>query len=131
MHRHRILGVLDVVVGLALLGLIWTALPARWTPLDVSGSLLSLSLVGSGVALILHKPWAARVGRIVGAATLAIGMLLVSALAITAAHLWGLYGPVGRGATMILALVAALLAPYLVGLPAAQVWLLRSRDVAK
>jgi hypothetical protein len=50
--------------------------------------------------------------------------LLVATLAITASFLSGIYGPVGRGGALILALAAALALPYLIVLPSAQlVWL--------
>jgi hypothetical protein len=61
----------------------------------------------------------------VGAAfALALGLALVTWLALTASWLSGVYGPVGRGGALLLAFVAALALPYLVVLPAVQlVWL--------
>ena len=48
-------------------------------------------------------------------------------LAVTASHLAGLYGPVGRGGALILAVVGLLVVPYLVLLPVAQLVTLRKR----
>ncbi len=55
---------------------------------------------------------------------LALGLFAVTVVAVTASWLSGIYGPVGRGGAIILALVAALALPYLVVLPVVQlVWL--------
>jgi len=55
---------------------------------------------------------------------LALGLFLVSVLAVTASWLSGVYGPVGAGGAIILTLVAVLALPYLVVLPVVElVWL--------
>lgn len=124
------IGIADLIVGLLALGAIWVLLPARWWPVDVFGTLLALAFLGSGFGLIRATPWAERVARVVGVVALACGSTLVTALAITAGWLSGLYGPVGGGGALILAAVAALLVPYLVLFPAAQVFVMlrRTRD---
>ena len=59
--------------------------------------------------------------------TLATGLALSPSLAVTATWLTSVYGPVGRGGAVVLVLVAALLAPYLVVLPGAKlVWTLNA-----
>jgi len=56
--------------------------------------------------------------------TLALGLVLVGALAVSASYLAGIYGPVGRGGAVLFILVMALAIPYLVALPGAElVWL--------
>jgi hypothetical protein len=60
------------------------------------------------------------------ALALVFGLVLVTALALTASWLSGVYGPVGRGGALLLTLVAALALPYLVVLPLVQLVWLRS-----
>ena len=56
--------------------------------------------------------------------SLALGLALVTVLAVTASWLSGVYGPVGAGGAVVLVLVAALALPYLVVLPVVRlVWL--------
>jgi hypothetical protein len=123
--RHPWLGAIDLVTALLLLGGVWGVLPARWWPVDVGATLLGALLAASGVGLLAGLPWARRVGLVAGGAALVLGLALVTTLALTASYLSGLYGPVGRGGAVILALVAALALPYLVLFPAAQLVALR------
>ncbi len=125
--RHPWLGAADLFVGAGTLGGIWVALPARWWPVDVGGTLLATLFVVSGFGLLTGAPWSRRVGVAVGAVTLAMGLALVTAIALSASQLAGLYGPVGRGGALILAVVGLLVTPYLVMLPVAQLVTLRSR----
>lgn len=119
------LGIADVVAGtLMFLGL-WFGLPSRWWPVDVLGSLVALALGAVGVALIVGFPWARWIARVVSWTVLVAGTSLVSLLSWTVAYLMGLYGPVGQGGAMILTVVAALLFPYLVVLPAMHIVVLR------
>ena len=124
-HRHPWLGAIDLATALLLLGGVWGVLPARWWPVDVGASVLGALLLASGAGLLAGAPWARRVGLVAGAAALVLGLALVTTLALTASYLAGLYGPVGRGGAVILALVAALALPYLVIFPAAQLVALR------
>ncbi len=125
MRRHPILGAVDVLVAVGGLVAIWAALPARWWPVDVGGTAVALAFAASGTGLLLGKPWGQGVGRVVAGVILVLGLSVVTAIAVTASHVAGLYGPVGRGGALILLLVAALLLPYTVGLPAAQLFILR------
>lgn len=131
MRRHPVLGAVDLLVGAGALIAIWSALPARWWPVDVGGTAVALAFGASGAGLVLGKAWGPRVGRIVAGVILVLGLCVVTAIAVTASHVAGLYGPVGRGGGLILALVAALLLPYTVGLPAAQLYILRPEPKAK
>jgi len=121
----RVLAVVDLVVAVLVLAAIWGALPARWWPVDVLGTLLALVLGAGGVGLWLGTRWGTRLALAGGVTVLAAGLLLTTALAWTAAHVAGLYGPVGGGGAVLLFTIAALLLPYLVILPAAQIVLLR------
>ena len=125
--RHPWLGGADLLAGALVLGGVWVALPARWWPVDVVGTLLGAAFVVTGVGLLVGAPWSERAGVLVGRVALAVGLALVTLLAVTASHLAGLYGPVGRGGALILAVVGLLVVPYLVLLPVAQLVTLRKR----
>jgi hypothetical protein len=112
----------DLILGLVVASLIWTALPARWWPVDVAGTLLATLFAASGAALLLHYRWARPLAQVAAGLGLLVGALAVTLLTVTAGHLVGLYGPVGQGGALILAIVAALILPYLVVLPLAQLW---------
>lgn len=122
---HPWLVALDALTAALLLGGVWLALPARWWPVDLVGTALGLLFATSAVGLGLRAPWGRTVGRIAAGAGLAVGLGTVTTLALTASYLAGLYGPVGAGGALILAAVAALVLPYLVALPAAQLLALR------
>ena len=78
----------------------------------------------AGIGLLGRFSWGERVARVASTIALALGLVLVATLAVTASYLSGIYDAVGRGGSVILALVAALALPYLVALPAAQLlWL--------
>lgn len=124
--RRPWLAFFDVLTAVLLVGGIWLALPARWWPVDVVGTLLALAFAASGVGLAIGAQWAVRVARATAAVSLVLGLALATTLALTAAYLSGLYGAVGSGGALLLTAVAALVLPYLVALPAAQLALLRS-----
>lgn len=126
-HKRRVLGGIDVGLALLLLFMIWVGLPARWWPVDVIGTALALLLGVAGGGLYAGTPWAHRLGVIASAVALVIGTGLFTALAFTASHVAGLYGPVGQGGALILFTVALLVLPYLVALPAAQLFVLVRR----
>ncbi len=126
-ERRAWLGAADLFVGLSMLIAVWVALPARWWPVDVVGTLLGALFTVSGAGLVAGARWARRVGLVAGGVALVIGMALVTALTLSAAQLTGLYGPVGRGGALILAVVTLMVVPYLVALPAAQLAALRRR----
>ena len=120
-RNHRFVGVTQILVAALLCGGVWVALPARWWPVDVAGTLLAVVSAAGGVGLLAGRRWGLRVARAVGWVVLAAGCVTVSALALTVAHLWGLYGAVGSGGGLLMGTIAALVLPYLVGLPA--LWL--------
>jgi hypothetical protein len=103
---------------------VFQGLPSRWLPVDGTAAVIIALFAAAGLGLLGRTSWAPKAAWLASAVSLAIGILLVATLALTASFLAGIYGPVGRGGALILALVAALALPYLVVLPAAQlVWL--------
>jgi hypothetical protein len=109
----------------ALLGVgVFVGLPARWWPIDASTAIVSALLVASGVGLLMHTSWSPRVARIAAMVALAFGLVLTTMLLVTASYLGGIYGAVGKGGAVIMLLVLAMVLPYLVFFPAAQLlWL--------
>ena len=117
-------GLGNVAAALVVAVGVFAGLPARYWPVDLSAVALVLLLGASGAGLLLRAKWGERVARIAALVVLALGLVLVATLAITASYLSGIYGPVGKGGAVIFVLVAALALPYLVLLPAAQLlWL--------
>jgi hypothetical protein len=116
-RASRVFGIADLVTA-AGVGLgVFAGLPARWWPVDVvAGTLVALE-VAAGMGLLIQARWAERVARGASAAALAVGLVTVTVLALTASWLSGVYGPVGAGGAVVLTLVAALALPYLVVLP--------------
>jgi hypothetical protein len=123
-----VFGVVDILSALLVYLGVWQGLPARYWPIDLTGTAILLLLAVAGLGLLTRASWGATFARIASMVTLALGLLLMATLAITASYLSGIYGPVGRGGALILVLVAALSLPYLVVLPAAQLlWIGRWR----
>jgi hypothetical protein len=123
-----VFGVADLVTAAVVVLGVFVGLPSRWAPIDVAAAALALLDLASGVGLLASRPWAPCVARWASVIALALGLWLVAVLAITASWLSGVYGPVGLGGAVILALVAALALPYLVVLPVVRlVWLREAR----
>jgi hypothetical protein len=117
-------GSFDVLAAaLVVLG-VFDGLPARYWLVDGVAAVLGALLLVAGLGLVSNRAWAPRVARAASFVALAVGLVLVATLAVTASYLSGIYGPVGKGGALILVLIAALALPYLVVLPATQlVWL--------
>lgn len=115
-----------LVAGLVLIG-IWLALPARYVWIDVAGSGLAGLYAVSGLALLLRLGWARPFALVCSWIALALGAATVTALVFSVAHLSGQYGPVGKGGALLMGTIAALVLPYLVGLPVLQLTWLRRR----
>jgi hypothetical protein len=117
-------GAVDLLSAVVVYVAVFQGLPTRYLPIDAAATAVILLLGIAGVGLLTKKSWAAMVARVASAVTLALGLALVTTLAVTVSYLAGIYGPVGRGGALILGLAAALGIPYVVALPAAQlVWL--------
>jgi hypothetical protein len=121
---HRLgFGVANVAIGALLAVGVFRWLPARWWVVDGGAALVASLLVASGAALLARHRLAVRLTRIAAAVSLVLGLALFAALAFTAAWIGGLYGPVGTSGAIVFGLVAVLVLPYLVILPAAElVW---------
>ena len=108
---------------------VFIGLPSRWAPVDASALLIVALETASAAGLVRRAPWGVRVARATSAVALVMGLGLVTVLAVTAAWLSGVYGPVGFGGAVVLALVAALALPYLVAVPIVElVWLREARS---
>jgi hypothetical protein len=120
-------GVLNLAsAGLLTIG-VFGGLPDRYWPVDSAAAALIGLLLASGIGLVLRTSWCARCAKVTAAASLAVGLVLIGALAISASYLAGIYGPIGRGGAIIFVLVLALAVPYLVAIPVAElVWLGRA-----
>lgn len=116
-------GVTALVVGVG----VFAGLPARWWPVDVGAGLLVALQLAAVAALVRETPWSTRILRTAAAVALAMGLFLVTTLTLTAGWLSGVYGPVGQGGAIVLVLVAALVLPYLVVLPLAELAALQPR----
>jgi hypothetical protein len=106
---------------------VFAGLPSRWWPVDAAAVLLVVTQGAAGAGLFASAPWAPRIARVAAIVALALGLFAVTVLAVTASWLSGIYGPVGKGGAIVLALVAALVLPYLVVLPVAELAVLQPR----
>jgi hypothetical protein len=124
-NKERIVAFFELLVATLLIVGIWVALPARWWPVDLVGSLLAATLTMAAAGLLFNRRWGRLISIAVSWSSLAVGMATVTALAWTASYLAALYGPIGKGGALLLGETAALLIPYLIGLPLIQLVLLR------
>jgi hypothetical protein len=124
-HKRRTVALFELLVAALLIVGIWVALPARWWPVDIVGSILATVLTVAAVGLLVNSGWGRLLSIAASWLSLAVGMITVTVLAWTAAYLAGLYGPIGGGGALILGAVAVLLIPYLIGFPVIQLALLR------
>ncbi|MFT5353816.1 MAG: hypothetical protein ACI9KE_001016 [Polyangiales bacterium] len=118
------MGALNVGTALLLLGCIWKALPVRWAPVDVLGTLLALLFLASGVMLWRGQKGSRKLGLWSAGIILLSGAILGTALMVTAGTLAGLYGPVGGGGAIILAAACFMMVPYFIVFPASQLYFL-------
>jgi hypothetical protein len=124
-----VLGVADALSALVIAVGVFGGLPSRWLPIDGPAAILAGMEVVSAAGLLSGAGWGRALGRATAALALGVGLAVCTALALTAGWLRGVYGPVGAGGAVILGLVAALVLPYLVALPAVQVvWLAPARE---
>jgi hypothetical protein len=112
----------------ALVGVgVFAGLPSRWAPVDAVAAVLVALDVTSGVGLLTGARWALRVATAAALGSLAVGLFATTALGVSVSWLLGVYGPVGKGGGILFVLVAALIFPYLVVLPCAEILWVRSR----
>lgn len=111
-------GVVNVLVAVMVAWGVFRGLPTRWWVVDSGGAIVAALMGASGVALLVNHRRAEVVTRVAAAVVLVLGLAVFAALALTASWLHGVYGPVGKGGSAIFALVALLVLPYIVVLPA-------------
>lgn len=127
-----VFGIADVLTAALVAIGVFVGLPSRWAPVDVAAVVLIAVDLAAGVGLLASVSWGPRAARAASALSLAVGLSLITTLALTASWLSGVYGPVGMGGAVILALVAALALPYLVVLPVVRlVWLRGVKPLAR
>lgn len=122
---RRWVAAMQLVVATLLLTGIWLGLPARYALVDALGTGVAVLYVAAACGLLSGVAWGRLLARVASYIALALGALTVTLLAMSAAQLAGLYGPVGSGGALLLGTVALLVLPYLVALPAVQLALLR------
>jgi hypothetical protein len=113
-------GITNLSLAVLAYGGIFRGLPSRWLPVDLAGVIVIALMGASGVALVANRRGAIPLARVASFVVLGIGMLLFATLVLTASWLAGVYGPVGRGGAAIFALVSAMVLPYTIVLPAAE-----------
>ena len=106
---------------------IFAGLPSRWAPVDIAAGAIVATQAAAGVGLLARTRWAEKMARVAATVALAIGLFAVTMLAVTASWLYGVYGPVGRGGSLVMLLVLSMLLPYVVALPLGQLLWLRPR----
>jgi hypothetical protein len=111
-------GVVNLLVSALVAWCVFRGLPTRWWVVDTGGAFVVALMAASGLALLANHRRAEVVTRVAAAVVLALGLSLFAVLAVTASWLYGVYGPIGRGGTALFALIAVLVFPYLVVLPA-------------
>ena len=111
-------GILNLVVAILVAWGVFRNLPTRWWVVDGGAAIVTALMGASGLALLANHKLAEPITRAAGAVVFVLGLATFAALALTASWLFGVYGPVGRGGAAIFALVALLVFPYVVVLPA-------------
>jgi hypothetical protein len=120
-RRARIgFGVANLAVAAFVVGGVFRFLPTRWWVVDTGAVVVGLLLGSSGLALLCKLPIAEPLTRIASAVVLVLGLALFTAIVTTAGWIGGVYGQVGMSGAIIFGLVAALVLPYVVVLPAVE-----------
>ena len=120
----RWLGGLDLLLAAILLGGIWGVLPTRWWLIDTIGTVLAVAFLVSAAGLLTRQAWGRRVALVVSWAVMVASLLCVTLLVWSAAHLAGLYGPIGQGGAALFGFVTLFIAPYFIAAPASKIVLL-------
>jgi len=120
-RRARIgFGVANVAVAAFVVVGVFRFLPTRWWVVDAGAVIVGLLLGSSGLTLLAEAPIAEKLTRLASGLVLAIGLALFTAIVGTAGWIGGVYGQVGASGAIIFGLVAALVLPYVVVLPAVE-----------
>ena len=117
---------LNALVALMLLVGVFGLIQPRFWALDIPAAALSAVELVSAVALFARLPWALRALSVSAWVTFVGGLLLVGLIVLTMVFLRSVHGEDGMVATAVSGLIVALLVPYTLLLPAAQLlWLKR------
>jgi hypothetical protein len=117
-------GVANLIAAAVIAVGVFAGLPSRYWLVDGGAAILIVAMGAAGVGLLARLPWAPLVARSASLLSLVLGLALIASLAFSVSFLLGVYGPVGKGGVILFVLIIALVFPYLVLLPAAQlVWL--------
>jgi len=120
-RRARIgFGIANLCVALFIAFGVFRLLPTRWWVVDGGALVMILLLGASGVTLLRKHPLRERITRVAAAVVLVLGFALFAAIAITASWISGVYQQVGASGAVVFGLVAALVLPYVVVLPAVE-----------
>lgn len=111
-------GVLNGLVAALVAWGVFRGLPTRWWVVDSGAAVVVALMTASALALLADHRLAEAITRVAAAVVLVLGLGVFAALVLTASWLHGVYGPVGKGGSAIFALVALLVLPYIVVLPA-------------
>lgn len=119
-------GSLNLLVALILLGGVFAVVQPRFWALDAPLSLIAVSQLVSGVALLARMPWAQRALSVAAWVSFGFGLLVISLVVLSMAFMRGILGDNGVAALAVSGLIVALLVPYVLLLPALELlWLKR------
>ena len=125
---HRYVAIAQLLAGVLMLAGIWVGLPRAGGSSTAFGSALALACLASAGGLLAGRAWAKRLALVISWATLAIGARTVSALCLRSRTSPARTVRSGAGGAMLLGTIAALVLPYLVGLPVLQLAWLRRQE---
>ncbi|HEY4106796.1 MAG TPA: hypothetical protein VGM44_23005 [Polyangiaceae bacterium] len=115
---------LNALVALILLVAVFGLLKVRFWGIDLPAAMISLAEIVSAVALFRRLPWAMRALAVSAWITFVLGLILVGLIVLTMVFLRSIHGEDGLAATAISGLIVALIVPYTLVVPAAQLlWL--------
>lgn len=124
MSRHPIVACFALVEAAVVLFVVYGLLPGRDVRVDAPLTVLSVALIAASLGLFRGAVWARRVAIAVLSLAMAVGMGLVTILVVGVGEVSGIYGSIGQGVGLLLVFALLLVVPYLVALPAAQLYFL-------
>ncbi|MFO0695835.1 MAG: hypothetical protein U0230_19895 [Polyangiales bacterium] len=124
MKRHPVVACFALVEAAVVLFVVHGLLPASDARVDAPLTLLAVALIFASLGLFVGAAWARRVAVAVLSLALAAGMGLVTILVAGVGEVSGIYGSIGQGVGLLLVFALLLVVPYLIALPAAQLYYL-------
>ena len=126
--RHPWVGGFALLQAALVAFVVARVLPARVPSVDAPLLSLSIALFLAGIGLVVGTGFASRLALLVLSLALLAGLAIVTVLVLAVAEVSGVYGSIGEGIGLLFALSIFVVVPYLVALPAAQIYfLLRAR----